>query len=172
MKTIASLNDSVLLGRQGLSKARPRRAARAIVKNKDGLYAVMYYEKFGLYSLPGGGIEDGEPVRTALRRELAEETGVICKKIREVGTVVENRACHNFTQINHYFFALVAHIGISALTKKEQAAGVTAKWCGFDELYELITSPEHKSEQRKYIQARDKAALDEYARRFLSETKE
>ncbi len=171
MKTIANLNDMNVLGKEGLSKASPRRAARAIVKNADGLYAVMHYGKFGLDSLPGGGIEKGEPVRGALRRELTEETGAACKRITELGTVVENRACHNFTQINHYFFVIASHIGKPKPTKKERAADVCVRWCSFDELYHTIADSSPKTEQRKYIRARDKAALDEYAKRFLSEDK-
>ena len=53
-----------------MSAKTPRITARAIVKNKDGLYAVMYADKFKLHSLPGGGVEDGEDVLTALRREV------------------------------------------------------------------------------------------------------
>ena len=45
----------------------------------------MYAEKFGLYSLPGGGIDDGEDVLTALKREILEETGCTCGSIAELG---------------------------------------------------------------------------------------
>ncbi len=88
MKKICELNDQIILGQPGSSSAVPRITARAIVQNSDGLYAVMYAEKFGLYSLPGGGVEAGEDVLTALRREILEETGCICDAVEELGIIV------------------------------------------------------------------------------------
>ena len=76
MKQICELNDRIVLGTEGLSAKAPRITARAIVRNQDGSYAVMYADKWKLHSLPGGGVEDGEDVRTALRREVYEETAV------------------------------------------------------------------------------------------------
>ena len=64
MELICELNDRIILGTEGLSAKAPRVTARAIVKNQDGLYAVMYADKFKLHSLPGGGVEDGEDVLT------------------------------------------------------------------------------------------------------------
>jgi len=50
MKCLCEINDKIILGLDGTSMRPPRLTARAIVKNQDGLYAVMYAEKFGLYS--------------------------------------------------------------------------------------------------------------------------
>ena len=83
MEQICELNDKIILGTEGLSTKAPRITARAIVRNQDGLYAVMYADKFKLHSLPGGGVEDGEDVLTALRREVYEETGCVCDEIQE-----------------------------------------------------------------------------------------
>lgn len=55
MKLICELNDKIVLGMDGMSTKSPRITARAIVKRRDGLYAVMYADKFKLHSLPGGG---------------------------------------------------------------------------------------------------------------------
>ncbi len=51
-----------------------REATRAIVLNGDDIL-LLYTERYHDYSLPGGGIDDGEDKITALIRELKEETG-------------------------------------------------------------------------------------------------
>ena len=61
MKLIAEITDKEILGKEGLSFAEPRYTARAIVKNGD-LYSVIHSEKFHPYSLPGGGVDDGEKI--------------------------------------------------------------------------------------------------------------
>mgnify|MGYP003313108589 CR=1 FL=1 len=70
MKTIKELNDAVLLGKDGLSDKSPRLAARAVLRRRDGKYALMFIEKFNLYCLPGGGVERGEKLLDALKREI------------------------------------------------------------------------------------------------------
>lgn len=165
MKTICELNDQVILGRGGMSTKPPRLTARAILKNRDGLYAVMYAEKFGLHSLPGGGVEDGEDVLTALRREIWEETGCSCDEIRELGIVTENRASLDYTQTNYYYVVTTNHRpGESHLTESERASNTVVRWHTLDELVRLITSQEFDRVQGKYLRARDVAALEEYIR--------
>ncbi len=172
MKRLKFLTDREILHREGLSKKPPRKTARAIVRNLDGLFAVMYSEKFHLHSLPGGGVEAGEDILTALRREISEETGATSDIIRELGIVFENRACHDFTQENHYFFVIsTSPVGEASLTKKEAAVGAHVKWMTFEKLYEVISRPHHRTAQRKYIQARDMAALNEYRRLTERENK-
>ena len=82
MKLIKTITDKDILGTEGLSLAKPRLTARAIVKNKNNRYAVMYSKEFQLYSLPGGGVENGEDIEDALRREIAEETGCTIRALR------------------------------------------------------------------------------------------
>ena len=168
MKQIFELNDKIVLDTDGLSAKAPRITARAIVKNQDGLYAVMYADKFKLHSLPGGGVEDGEDVLTALHREVYEETGCVCDEIQELGIVSENRASLDYTQINHYFVVTTNHSSCkNHLTESEQANRTVVKWVTFDEAIRLINEQEFDRVQAKYLKARDVVALREYANVFL-----
>ncbi len=163
MKTIKELNDAVLLGKDGMSQRSPRLAARAVLRRRDGKYALMYIEKFDLYSLPGGGVEKGEKLLDALRREIHEETGCSCDKIRALGCVTENRACHDFTQKSFYFAVKTEKpIEKNNLTPKEKAVNIKLMWVPFSTLIKRISLPVYDTEQKKYIQARDVAALEEY----------
>lgn len=165
MKQICELNDRIILGQDGLSSMAPRLTARAIVKNQDGLYAVMYADKFKLHSMPGGGVEDGEDVLTALRREVYEETGCVCDEIQELGIVAENRASLDYTQINYYFVVTTTHTpGENHLTEAEQDSRTVVEWHTFDEMVRLINEQEFDRVQGKYLKARDVAALREYAK--------
>lgn len=163
MKQLCELNDKMLLGTEGMSDKPPRKTARAIVKNADGLFAVMYAEKFNLYSLPGGGVEPGEDVLTALKREIYEETGCTCDQTEELGYVYENRAHQDFTSESHYFIVTCKHTAASIhLTDSEIANKTSVQWHPFEKIVHLICDPVHTTTQRMYIQARDKAALEAY----------
>ncbi len=170
MKKLKDLNDSVLLGEEGLSNHTPRLAARAVLRRRDGKYALMYTEKFDLYSLPGGGVEKGEGLIDALKREMFEETGCSCDKIRVLGYVYENRACHNFTQKSFYFAVKAEkHIEKNRLTPKERAVNVKLLWVPYETLVKKITGSNPETAQKKYIQARDAAALEEYDKWLASQ---
>lgn len=164
MKTICELNDKIILGQDGMSDKAPRLTARAIVQNQDRLYAVMYSDKFKLHSLPGGGVEDGEDVLTALCREVYEETGCVCDEIKELGIVEENRASLDYTQINYYYVVTTTHKpGENHLTESEKASRTVVQWHTFEEMVRLINEQEFDRVQGKYLKARDVAALKEYA---------
>lgn len=167
MKTICELNDKIILGQDGLSCAIPRKTARAIVKNNNGFYAVMHSLKFGLYSLPGGGVEENEEIITALHREVMEETGCSCDKVEELGIVCENRASLDYTQINYYFVVHTEHIGETHLTDNEVNNKTRLEWHTWNEMVSLINGQEFDRVQQKYLKARDVAALNEYRKRII-----
>lgn len=162
MNVIAQLTDREILGLDGLSTRPPRYTARAIVRNTEGLYAVMYAKKFQLYSLPGGGIEEGEDVLTALRREVYEETGCVCEDIQELGIVTENRGTLDYTQINYYYVVTGGRAGEMHLTSAEQNAGTQVQWHTLERVAGLIKNQHFERVQGKYLVARDVAAIDNY----------
>lgn len=166
-KLIGTLTDKNVLGTDGLSTKEPRRTSRAILINEENKYAVMYARKFNLHSLPGGGIDNGENEHSALIREVFEETGCVCDSVEPLGIVSENRFHADFTSLSYYF---VVHTKtkqtVLHLTDSEIENGTILKWCSFDELYSLIKNIVHETNQRKFLQARDLLALNEYMQRL------
>ena len=163
MNRIAFLTDADILGLPGLSAANPRLTARAIVMSPDNRCAVMYAEKFGIHTLPGGGVEEGESIEEALVREITEETGCTIESFEPLGYVEENRAHADYTQISYYYIVHTADDVLTPhLTGPEAANGTRAMWCTLEEACERIAAPVFERPQQKYLQARDVAALTAY----------
>ena len=161
MKLIAEITDKQILGTEGLSSAEPRYTARALVKNGD-VYAVIHSEKFHPYSLPGGGVDDGEDIITALKREVLEETGCSCGSITELGMVKENRAHAEYTQISYYYVVEADSVGVPHFTEEETNSGTELQWHTLSEMIKLINELQPTTYQQQYLKARDVAALNEY----------
>lgn len=64
---------------------------RLLMQRDDNLICVVKSEKYGYMQFPGGGIEDGENIIEALRRETQEETGFLIKDIKPIGYTIEKR---------------------------------------------------------------------------------
>ena len=165
--TIAELTDKNVLGLEGMSNKEPRKTSRAIVVNEEGNCAVLYAKKFGLYSLPGGGIEDGEDEVSALVREVYEETGCACDTIQQLGMVSENRNHQDYTTVSYYFIVYTKAKSLELhLTEVEIENGTTVMWLPLEEVIHRIRDVEHETTQRKFLQARDMAALNEYSKQL------
>jgi ADP-ribose pyrophosphatase YjhB (NUDIX family) len=69
-----------------VSKARELRpSVAAIIRSSDGSVLLQRRSDNGLWGLPGGSVEIGESVRTAIVREVQEETGLVVEVERLIG---------------------------------------------------------------------------------------
>lgn len=76
------------------AKTFTRKATRAIVLKGDEIL-LLYTKRYHDYSLPGGGVDDGESIVDGLVRELKEETGAHnVGNIKEFGLYEEYRPWH------------------------------------------------------------------------------
>jgi 8-oxo-dGTP pyrophosphatase MutT (NUDIX family) len=90
----------------------------------DGKLIMLYSEKYGNYSFPGGGMKKDESAIDCLRREVNEETGYIIKNIskRPIGYIDEAKMNGSklFTQRTSYYFYEIDHIERAHKEKHEK----------------------------------------------------
>ncbi len=90
-----------------------RQIARAIVFDDEGnLYFVRAYrdDAFGkatLIETSGGGVEKGEDLHTAIKRELSEELGADVEITSELGLVSDYYNLIHRHNLSHYFLCRV-----------------------------------------------------------------
>ena len=162
MRTILTIRDKDL----GFDIPDPlvyeeRGAARAIVFDKERKIALLRVAKRYYHKLPGGGIEKGESVEDALRRELLEEIGCSITNVRELGTIEEFRNKFALHQFSYCFLAdLVGEKGTPHLEQGEIADGFEPEWLGLEEAIKILESEAAVEDyQGKFIQKRDLAFL-------------
>ena len=68
----------------------------------------------------GGGVEEGEDLSSALRRELKEELGAAVEILCKIGVVEDEYNLIHRHNITHYFLCKVTGFGEKNLTKDEQ----------------------------------------------------
>lgn len=123
-----------------------RNAARAIVlKGEDIL--LLYTKRYHDYTLPGGGIDDGESHIEGLKRELQEETGAQnITNIKEFGLYEEFRPWYkdDFDIVHMKSYCFVCTIDDELSTTKledyEISNGMTPVWLN---IYEAIQHNEN-----------------------------
>jgi 8-oxo-dGTP diphosphatase len=151
------------LGMSELSKTpakyKIREAARAIVI-KNGNIALMFVSKLNFHKLPGGGMDKGESVEDALRREIMEEVGSEINILGEVGTVIEYRDRWSLKQTSYCYIAeSVGELKRLSLTKVERSKGIKLDWTTFSDAIEKVKSNDTKDYEGQFVKLRELTLL-------------
>ena len=102
-----------------------RQIVRAIVVDDAGDYyfvRAVRDDEFGAATLietSGGGVEPGEDLSEAIRRELREELGAQVEILAEIGVVSDYYNLIHRHNINHYFLCRAMSFGDRRLTEDE-----------------------------------------------------
>ncbi len=116
---------------------------------KDGKLAFVYSRKYDFYSIPGGGIDEGETHKDTLIREVREETGleVIEDSIREYGMVIkkEKGMIDDLFIQEHYFYLCDVYEGSTAqkLEAYEAEAEFELRWADPESAIETNHTHDH-----------------------------
>ena len=102
-----------------------RQIVRAIVVDGAGDFCfvrVQRDDRFGkatLIETSGGGVEEGEDLLTAIRRELREELGAEVEVLCKLGVVSDYYNLIHRHNINHYFLCRALSFGQTHMTADE-----------------------------------------------------
>ncbi|MCR5461034.1 MAG: NUDIX hydrolase [Acetatifactor sp.] len=102
-----------------------RRIARGICFDKDGYFYFVRarrdddFGKATIIETAGGGVEAGEDLLEAIKRELSEELGVTVEVLCQIGTVSDYYNLIHRHNINNYFLCKVVSFGEKHLTQDE-----------------------------------------------------
>lgn len=131
-----------------------RKAAYGLIWNDKGEIAVAYIEKYNMYNLIGGALEEGEDSKQALIREAKEEIGYSLKNIE----YREKLGCYYYFDIlDKYELGIMdfyyANMGEKICEPIEKDHEL--KWVKPEEIADKMYFPYHRYILNKYINKED-----------------
>jgi ADP-ribose pyrophosphatase YjhB (NUDIX family) len=101
---------------------------------------MLYTERYHDYSLPGGGLDQGEDIIEGMKRELKEETGAVdIRDVKPFGIYEEYRPWYKSDfDIQHmisycYICTINYDLGETSFEDHEVHNGMTPVWINLDE---------------------------------------
>ncbi len=145
-----------------------RKAARSIAFNSEGKIPLLNVSKENYHKLAGGGIEQGEDIITALKRELLEEVGANIGELEEIGVIVEYRNKHELLQFSYYYKSkIIGNLIKTSFTQEEKNNGFMLEWKTLDEAIALLENDKPMDYDGKYIVERDLTFLQHFKKYYI-----
>ncbi len=140
-----------------------RKSARAILLNEKGEMSTQYLKTYSYHKLPGGGVNQGENIEDALKREVLEEVGCKCEIVRPLGVTIEYRNKYKLIQISYGFVAkAIGDIGKRQLEAGEIEEGHETLWMQPIEVLEKMKNDTPGKFEGHFILEREKAFIEEF----------
>ena len=118
----------------------PNYDVRILLRNDDNKLCVVKSEKFGYIQLPGGGMEAGETIEEAVRRETREETGYEVVDLEPLGYYLDDR---NRSQKTVFVYTANAGENVGTnYTNEEIEDGFTPIWMDIEAVIQEIEEAE------------------------------
>ncbi len=140
-----------------------RKSARVILINSVGKMATQHLQTYDYHKLPGGGIEEGEEIIDALKREVLEEVGCDCEIMQEIGVTIQYMNKYNLIHISYCYAAqVVGEIGLPKLEEGEIEEGQVTVWLEPNQALEIMKLESPKKFEGHFILKREISFLEEY----------
>jgi len=117
-----------------------RVAVRGVIRRGNEI-GIIKVRKYDCFIFPGGGVDEGEDLVTALKREMLEEAGFHVEVKDLILTTETSEA--DFIHQNHYFECeIISEANEIDLTEIEIELGIEFIWCNISELYDYYINYE------------------------------
>lgn len=147
---------------------KERTAVRLVLMDKNKHVALLFVGKYNYHKIPGGGVEEGEELLDALKREVLEETGHHFIVEKELGIIKEQRNTIKQLQTSYCWLGKVTgEKQQHAFTEKELSEGFALQWMPIKKAIETIKAEKPTDYEGKFIVIRDLLFLEEAMRRRL-----
>ena len=134
-------------------------AVSALVRNRSGKVLLMRHPVRG-WEFPGGQVEPGEDLITALRREVKEETGIAIA-VRRLACINSNVKPEGRIPTKVMFDFLATAVSGRLKTSDESPE---VGWFDRDEVFGMITHPMIRDRMRILLAAKNRVVYRTYSK--------